>query len=262
MLLAIDIGNTNIKLGVWHGRSWRQQWRLRTAHEKTADEYRLALRVLLQEQQASGQIDRVIIASVVPALTETFTAVSQQTFSLTPLLVNAALDTGIRVLADDPAAVGADRIANAAAAHHQYDGPKIVIDMGTATKFEVITGGGDFVGGVIAPGLRITADALASRAAQLRQVELCAPPQTIGANTVHAMQSGLIHGYVGLIEGILRRLFTEHPDQSAPCRVIGAGGLIAHIAPYTQMIPLIDESLTLNGLRIISERVQGKGTPA
>lgn len=260
MLLAIDIGNTNIKLGVWNGRFWQHRWRLLTAQEKTSDEYGLALRALLREHNLNGVVSQVIICSVVPAVTATLTEVSQSYLGAEALQVTAALDTGIQVQADDPSAVGADRIANAAAVHYQYPGPKIIVDMGTATKFEIVTGDGVFPGGVIAPGLRITADALASRAAQLRQVELCPPPTVIGTNTIHAVQSGLIYGYVGLVEGILNRLFREHPDQSAPCLVVGTGGLIDHIAPHTTLIRQIDNSLTLTGLRIINERVQGPGS--
>lgn len=255
MLLAIDIGNTNIKLGVWNGRSWEQRWRLRTDLTKTSDEYEISLSVLLRKQKLDGKIDRVIMASVVPPLTRIFQMVCEQFLGETAVLVNADLDTGIRILADDPYAVGADRIVNVAAAHTLYPGPAVVIDMGTATKFEIVTTNGDFHGGVIAPGLRIIADALASRAAQLGHVELIPPPQVIGRNTIHAIQSGLIHGYVGLIEGILKQVFSQHPEQDQPIQVIGTGGLISVIAPHTKMIDRIDDSLTLTGLRLISERV-------
>lgn len=255
MLLAIDIGNTNIKLGVWNGRSWEKRWRLRTELSKTSDEYEITLSVLLQRHRLTKAIDRVIMASVVPPLTRIFSIVCADFLGQTAVLVNADLDTGIQVLTDDPYAVGADRIVNAAAVHHLYPGPVIVVDMGTATKFEIVTTDGQFHGGVIAPGLRIIADALASRAAQLGHVELTAPPQAIGGNTVHAVQSGLIHGYVGLIEGILHKLFTEHPEHGQPIQVIGTGGLISLMMPYTDMIHRMDDSLTLTGLRIISERV-------
>jgi len=255
MLLAIDIGNTNIKLGVWNGRSWEQRWRLRTDLTKTSDEYEISLSVLLRKDVLTSTIDRVIMASVVPPLTRIFQIVSEQFLGVTAVLVHADLDTGIRILADDPYAVGADRIVNVAAAHALYPGPAVVIDMGTATKFEIVTTNGEFHGGVIAPGLRIIADALASRAAQLGHVELIPPPQVIGRNTIHAIQSGLIHGYVGLIEGILKQVFSQHPEQAQPIQVIGTGGLISLISPYTTMIDRIDDSLTLTGLRIISERV-------
>lgn len=254
MLLAIDIGNSNIKLGVWNGRTWIHQHRLRTVREKTADEYGVSLQVLLRE--ANAAISQVMIASVVPPLTDIFLILSTRYLGQTAVLVNADTDTGIQISADNPAAVGADRIVNAVAAHVQYPGPSIVVDMGTATKFEIITADGDFPGGVIAPGLRIIADALAERAAQLRHVTLAAPPQTIGKNTIHAVQSGLIYGYVGLVEGLLQRLRREHPDQSQPIQIIGTGGLIRHIAPHVALFDHIDEQLTLTGLRLIGERIR------
>jgi type III pantothenate kinase len=256
MLLAIDIGNTNIKLGVWNGRSWVQQWRLRTVHHKTTDEYAVSVKGLLREHNLKHAIDAVIMASVVPPLTAVFAKLSEAYLGQTAVQINAQLDTGIAILTDDPTAVGADRIVNAAAAHVKYPGASIIVDMGTATKFELLTASGEFHGGVIAPGLRITADALASRAAQLRQVELVAPPQTIGKNTIHAIQSGLIYGYVGLVEGILERLLREHPDQGQPIQIIGTGGLIHHIAPHTDLFQFIDPSLTLTGLCIVHERVR------
>ena len=255
MLLAIDIGNTNIKLGVWNGRSWEQRWRLRTDLSKTSDEYVISLSVLLRQHELTQAIDQVIMASVVPPLTRIFAIVCEQYLGQTAVQVNADLDTGIRILADDPYAVGADRIVNAAAVHHLYPGPAIVLDMGTATKFEIVTSSGEFHGGVIAPGLRIIADALASRAAQLGHVELAAPPHPIGRNTIHAIQSGLMHGYVGLIEGILQKVSAEHPEHAQSIQVIGTGGLISLIAPYTTVIDRTDDALTLTGLRIIADRV-------
>ncbi len=256
MLLAIDIGNTNIKLGVWNGRSWLHRWRMQTAHEKTADEYGLALRVLLREHGLIDAIDGVIMASVVPPLTATFAKVSENYLGETAVQVNYTLNLGIDILTDEPAAVGADRLANAVAVHTRYPGATIIVDMGTASKFEVLTTSGAFYGGVIAPGLRIMANALAQRAAQLRHVELVAPPQPIGKNTVHAVQSGLIYGYVGLVEGILRRLMAEHPDKGQTIQVVGTGGLLHHILPHTNLINKVDDTLTLMGLCIIDERVR------
>ncbi len=256
MLLAIDIGNTNIKLGVWNGRIWLHQWRMQTAHEKTADEYGLAMRVLLREHHLVDAIDGVIMASVVPPLTATFSKMSEIYLGETAVMVSHTLDLGIDILMDEPAAVGADRLANAVAAHTTYPGAIIIVDMGTASKFEVLTASGAFHGGVIAPGLRIMANALVQRAAQLRHVELVAPPQIIGKNTVHAVQSGMIYGYVALVEGILRRLMAEHPDQGQPIQIIGTGGLLHHILAHTNLIDRVDESLTLMGLCIINERVR------
>ncbi len=258
MLLAIDIGNTNITLGICEGRVWLRQWRLLTAHEKTADEYGIILKALLHDADLDTAVTHIIFASVVPALTATFARACRQYLGHTALEAGLHLDTGIRVVTDVPAAVGADRLVNAVAAYHLHPGPSIVVDMGTATKFDVISAAGELVGGVIAPGLQLTADALASRAAQLGQVALEAPPHTIGRNTVQAMQSGLVYGYVSLCEGIVGRLLAEHPDQGQPIRVLGTGGLIQLIANHTSIIDVADPWLTLTGLRVIHERVKGR----
>jgi type III pantothenate kinase len=255
MLLAIDIGNTNITLGVYDGRVWQRNWRLLTVHERTTDEYGIALTAMLREAGLDDGVDHVVMSSVVPPLTPTFAAVSERYLGRTALIVSADLDTGILVRTDNPEAVGADRIVNAVAAFHHHPGASITIDMGTATKFDVVTSRRELIGGVIAPGLQLTADALASRAAKLSQVALEAPPQTIGRNTIHAMQSGLVFGYVCLIEGITSRLLAEHPDQDKPIRVLGTGGLIHLIAKHTSVIDYVDPWLTLVGLRVIHERV-------
>jgi type III pantothenate kinase len=253
MLLAIDIGNTNIKLGLWDGQNWLRQKRVRTVHEKTADEYGIVLESMCGTLRG---INQVVMASVVPTLTITFTKLSERYLGKTPLRVGPQVDMGIRVCTDNPYETGADRMANAAAAYHLYPGPSLIIDMGTATKFEVITTEGDFMGGVIAPGLGLTADALADRAAQLRSVPLEAPPHAMGRNTIHAVQSGLIYGYVGLIEGIIQRLLSEHPNAGQPIPVIGTGGLISVMAPHTAVFHHIEPWLTLTGLRLIGERTK------
>jgi type III pantothenate kinase len=255
MLLAIDIGNTNITLGVCDGQAWQRQWRLLTVQEKTADEYGIILKGLLRDAGLDTAVSHIIMSSVVPQLTATLDTACRQYLDQAPLVVGLHLDLGIRVATDNPAQVGMDRIVNAAAAYHLYPGPSIVLDMGTATKFDVVTAAGELVGGVIAPGLQLTADALASRAAQLGQVALEAPPQTIGRNTIHAMQSGLVYGYASLCEGIAARLRAEHPNQNQPCRILGTGGLIHLIADQTDIIDYVDPWLTLTGLRVIHERV-------
>ena len=256
MLLAIDIGNSNITLGLWDGDAWQRQWRLLTVPDKTSDEYGITLNALFSEAALTGGIRDVVLASVVPPLTAVFTSVSIHFLNVTPLLVDAMADTGIRVLTDNPEAVGADRIVNAAAAYHLHPGPSITIDMGTATKFDVVSEAGDLLGGVIAPGLRLTADALASRAAKLSHVALEAPPFTLGRNTTHAMQSGLVFGYVCLIEGIVKRLLSELPQARSPVRILGTGGLIHLIASHTDIIDHVDPWLTLTGLRVIHDRVR------
>lgn len=257
MLLAIDIGNTNITLGVWDGTVWQQQWRLATATTNTVDEYGILLRALLREFQHADRIESVIFCSVVPVLSSTMLAASQRYLGLTPLQVGLHLDLGIHVATDVPEAVGADRVVNAVAVHTLYPGPAITVDMGTATKLDVVTAVGELVGGVIAPGLQLAADALATRAARLSHVPLQAPPHVLGRNTVHAMQSGLIFGYVSMVEGLLRRLYAEHPNQDQPIRVIGTGGLIDLIAPHTQALDVLNPALTLEGLRIIDQRIRG-----
>ena len=257
MLLAIDIGNSNITLGIWDGSAWRKQWRLYTVQSKTADEYGIALMVLLREAGLIKAIDHLIMSSVVPSLTPTFSQVSREYLGLTALQVSAEMDTGIDIQIEHPETVGTDRIVNAAAAFHLHPGPSITIDMGTATKFDVVTAAGALIGGVIAPGLQLTADALFSRAAKLSQVALEAPPRTIGRNTVEAMQSGLVFGYVCMIEGITKRLLAEHPDQGQHVHILGTGGLIQLISQQSDLIDHVDPWLTLTGLRIIHQRVTG-----
>jgi type III pantothenate kinase len=254
MLLAIDIGNTNITLGLWDGQSWQRQWRLRTIHDQTVDEYGIYLKMLLREEGVVAVVDDVILASVVPPLTRTFVAVAQRYLGRDPLLVNSTTDTGIRITTDNPAEVGADRIVNAAAAYHLYPGASFVVDMGTATTLDAISADGALLGVIIAPGMALAAEALTRRAAQLGRVALEAPPQVLGRNTIHAMQSGLVFGYVSLIEGLVGRLRDELALADAP--VIGTGGLIRLITPHTNVITSVEPWLTLTGLRLIAERAR------
>ena len=258
MLLAIDIGNTNILLGLWNGRSWQHQWRLRTAAEQTADEFGVMLMALLREFGVENLVREVALCSVVPWLTKTFKQVSRQYLGVEAMQLTYQSDIGIRLGQDNPAEVGADRIANAVAAYHQFPGPNIIIDMGTATKFEVVTGDGEFLGGVIAPGLRLSADALAGRAAQLRSVPLEAPPSMIGRNTIHAVQAGLILAYASMVDGVVGRLREELPEEERPLRSIATGGNIHLVAEHTRVIDHVDPCLTLTGLRIVNERMSGE----
>jgi type III pantothenate kinase len=255
MLLAIDIGNTQIALGIWDGKNWLHEWRLRTLQDRTSDEYGILIRNLLQEAGLADVIDAVILASVVPSLTMTFKNLSQGYLGIDPIVVNSELDTGIIIQTDNPKEVGADRIVNAVAAFYSYKKPAIVIDVGTAATFDVVSSKGELLGVAIAPGLGVAADALAQRAAQLQQVPLEAPPAAIGRNTIHAMQSGLIFGYVSLIEGMVERLRAEHPDNNQEILIIGTGGLITLLAPYTTVVDHVDQALTLTGLRIIHDRL-------
>ncbi len=255
MLLTIDIGNTHITLGVWDGRKWKTEWRLRTAHRRTSDEYGITLTNLLRESRLLRAINEVVIASVVPPLTTTFAELSVNYLKLTPTIIDHTSDTGITVATDNPSEVGTDRIINAAAAYHRFPGPSIVIDMGTATTFDIVSDRAELLGVAIAPGLRLAADALANQAAQLSQVPLQAPPSSIGTNTTHAVQSGLIFGYVSLIEGMVRRISAEHPNNDQKITIIGTGGLIELITPHTDIIDHVDPWLTLTGLRVISARI-------
>ena len=250
MLLAIDVGNTNVTLGLWNGEEWQTQWRLRTTHRKTVDEYWIDLRTLLGDR-FEQKVDQVVLSSVVPPLTKSLGEMSRKYLEVEPIIVNSDLDTGVKVETDNPAEVGADRIVNAVAAFDQYGGPAIVIDMGTATTFDYINENGALLGVVISPGLQVAGDALASRASQLNNVALEAPPTVLGKNTITAMQSGLIYGYVGLVEGMVWRL--SHEMRTNPV-VIGTGGLMNVLKPLTAMVDHYDPWLTLTGLRLISDR--------
>jgi len=252
MLLAFDIGNTTIHAGLWQG-DWRFRWRLQTLPQKTADEYIALLHSLLQrEQLESDAITAVAIASVVPTLTRTFETISAQYFGVHALILTAATPMNLKIDVDAPEQVGADRIANAIAAKTLYGMPSIVFDFGTATDCEVISGEGAFIGGAITPGLNTMFEILTGKTAQLRQVQPAPPPAAIGRNTVHALQSGIFLGYLGLIEGLITRIKAELPESDrASVRVIGTGGLVSLIAPHTTLIDEISETLTLDGLRLV-----------
>jgi type III pantothenate kinase len=252
MLLAIDIGNTNIHFGLWDGAVWVQTWRARTIAEKMADEYAVLLCSFFAEQDLSfADVTGVVMASVVPALTSTFVELCEQRLERTPLNVGPGVRTGIRIMVDNPSEVGPDRVVNSAAAHELYGGPAIVIDLGTATTFDIINEDGDYIGGVIATGIRLAHDALVNRTARLRKVELIPPPTVVGRNTVHAMQSGLFLGYIAMIEGLVARIKRELAALDA--RVIATGGLSALFTQHTDVIDEIAPNLTLDGLRIIWE---------
>ncbi len=251
MLLAIDIGNTHITLGLYDGENWRRQWRLHTDLEKTEDEYGISIKTLLWEEEVSNKVDSAIISSVVPPLTASFAGVCRNYLNRSPLIVDSESKTGVRILTDNPAEVGADRIVNAAAAHHLCAGPSIVVDMGTATTFDIVSAVGELVGVAIAPGLGLAASALSSRAAQLGTVALEAPSEVIGRNTVHAMQSGIVYGYIALVEGMVERISSEWDMDGV--NVIGTGGLISVIEPHTDVFSHVEPWLTLIGLTVIHQ---------
>jgi len=254
MLLAFDIGNTNITLGVWDGVEWLHQWRLRTIHNMTTDEYGIYLKTLLGDLGDGRTVSDIVMSSVVPPLTTTISSVCREYLHIEPLKITSDTNTGIQIKTDVPSEVGADRIVNAAAAYSLYPGPSVVVDMGTATTFDAVSKSGELLGVVIAPGLAVAADALSKRAAQLAHVPLSAPPSFIGKNTIHAMQSGLIFGYIALIEGMVARIRNEMDCPNA--KVIGTGGLISRIADHTSIFDHIEPWLTLTGLKIIYLRNQ------
>lgn len=255
MLLAIDIGNSNINIGVWQNDTLHREWRFQTISERTADEYGILLSGLLEQGGFSKEINGTVLASVVPHLTQTFIDLCRFVLQVEPLIVSSEIDLGIRLLVDNPLEVGPDRIVNTIAGYALFHQPCIIIDMGTATTFDVVSKDGALLGVAIAPGLSLAANALTSRAARLSQVPLSAPPQAIGKNTIHAVQSGLIFGYVALIEGMTRRLLQEHPDKDFDIRILGTGGLINLVSGHTELFHHVDPTLTLLGLRLIYERV-------
>jgi type III pantothenate kinase len=256
MLLAIDIGNTNVTLGVFAGERLVATARVATEPGRMADEYGLTLsQILPAKGVAVDQIDAVAMCSVVPPLTPTFVGLCTEFFGVEPLVVGAGVRTGVRVLYDNQRDVGADRIADAAAAFHLYGGPAIVVDFGTATVFDAISAEGDYIGGAIAPGITVAADSLFHSTSQLRRVELVRPEAAIGKNTVHSLQSGLVLGYSELVKGMVRRFADElgaSPDKKSP-KVIATGGLAELIQAETGVFDVVDPDLTLTGLRIIHD---------
>ena len=257
-LLVVDLGNTNIVLGVYRDEELVNSWRLATARERTADEYGILARQLVGDA-LHAQLEGAIVASVVPPLNGAMAFMIQKYFGVEPMFVEPGIKTGIAIHVDNPLEVGADRIVNCAAAHHAYGGPTVIVDFGTATTFDVVTANAEFVGGVIAPGLNISAEALFARAARLPRVDVRRPDHVIGTNTVVNMQSGIYFGYLGLVDGILARIKREVPDLK---RVIATGGLAAQFADDSEHIDLVDTELTLKGLKIIYDRNRvAKGTP-
>lgn len=252
VLLCLDIGNTHVVIGGYRGTELAYHWRVQTDHDRTADEYAVLLLSLLDVAGlAPDEVSDVALCSVVPPLTATFVEIAKTYLGRTPLVVSADVDTGVKVRVDNPHEVGADRIANTAAVAHRYGGPACVVDFGTATTFDIVSREGDFLGGAIAPGLGIAADALVRRTAKLPRVALEPPPSPIGRNTVHAMQSGIIWGYVGLVEGLVARFRTELGPEM---KVIATGGLARAMARLTPVIQHVDPWLTLEGIRLIYER--------
>ena len=274
MLLALDVGNTNTTLGLYRldgeepglpatgpGRGGGKpelaaNWRVTTHRAQTVDEYGVFFVNLFEMHgMAPSQVTDIIIASVVPPVDSTLRQVCESYFNVEPLFVEPGIKTGMTLLIDNPTELGADRIADCIAAYERYGGPCIVVDFGTATKFEVISARGEYLGGAIAPGLGLSADALFNRAARLSRVDIKRPAKVIGTNTVGHLQSGLYFGYIGLVDGIIERILAElGADPAKPPRIIASGGLARMIAPDSRYIQEIDDLLTLDGLRILFER--------
>ncbi|HKS97876.1 MAG TPA: type III pantothenate kinase [Terriglobia bacterium] len=251
-LLVIDVGNTNTVLGVFHGKTLKAQWRLTTNRSQTADEYGILIRNLFNlDGIRADEISGIMVASVVPPLNALLEEMAGKYFHLKALFLEPGTRTGIALHYDNPQDVGADRIANSVAAFEKYGGPCVIVDFGTAITFDVVSQKGEYLGGVIAPGIGISADALFEHAARLQRVEVREPQHVIGTNTVGSMQSGLFYGAVGLVDGILDRLSKELGSQT---KVIATGGQASLVASASKYRPPVDSSLTLEGLRIIYER--------
>lgn len=249
MFLAVDIGNTNVTLGVYRGDQLEATWRIATVHDRMPDEYGILLIQLLAHRHVQPDaITGAAIASVVPNLTGAFRQVCARYLGQEALVVDAGVKTGVRIRYENPRDVGADRVVDCAAVQAKYGGPACVVDFGTATTFDAISREGDYLGGAIAPGIGIAAEALFARASKLYRVEIAAPPRAIGANTASAMQAGIFFGYVGLVEGLVARFRRELGDDM---RVIATGGLAEVVAKETPVIQHVDPWLTLDGLRII-----------
>lgn len=254
MLLVVDVGNTNTVLGLYEGERLVHDFRIESSKGRTIDEYHVLLLNLIQlAKVAPADVTASIVASVVPSLSDPFVTALRRAFEHRALVVGPGIKTGMPILYENPREVGADRIVNAIAAYDRTDEGEgsIVVDFGTATTFDCISNKGEYLGGVIAPGMQISAEALFSRAAKLPRAEIAKPPRAVGRNTVHSMQSGIVFGYVGLVDGLVERLSRE---MGYPCRVIGTGGLASLIEPESNTITEVDEYLTLEGLRILYER--------
>lgn len=255
MILVFDVGNTNMVVGVFDQEKLLTHWRIRTDTQRTADEYGIMIHGLfLYHKLQEENIKAAIISSVVPSLNMELEWMCQRYFGCKPILVGPGTKTGLAIKYDNPREVGADRVVNAVAGYHKYGGSLIIVDFGTATTFCVVSQAGEYLGGAIAPGIKISTDALVSRASKLPRVELVIPKSMIGKNTVMSMQVGIMYGFVGQVEGIINRMKKE---MNGDVRVIATGGLAALIASETDSIDEIDEFLTLDGLRLLYELNHG-----
>ncbi len=254
MLLALDVGNTNTVIGVFDGQALLTHWRLSTRQEGTRDEYAMLLKGLFDFAGLAFQgVSAVILSSVVPPLQGPLEEMARQYFGVEPMVVGPGIKTGMPILYESPRDVGADRIVNAVAAFEAYAGPCIVVDFGTATTFDAISARGEYLGGVICPGIRISSEALFQHAAKLPRVDIARPKAIIGRNTVGSMQAGLFYGYLSLVEGVVARMRAELGDKAA---VVATGGLAQLLLTESSAVDHVDPLLTLTGLRILFERNQ------
>jgi type III pantothenate kinase len=251
VLLAIDVGNTNIVIGAYRGEALIRTWRAATDVERTEDELAVTIDGLLaREELGIADVEAIVIGSVVPPLTLALTRFAERNLRGRALVIGPGVKTGVRLRVDNPSEVGADRIANTLAAHRRYGGPAIVVDFGTSTNFDAVSAEGDFLGGSFAPGIEIAAESLFGRASRLFRVPLTPPKEAIGKNTSDCLRSGIVFGYVGLVEGLIARIRAE---LGGSARAIATGGLASTIAPLTTAIERVDEDLTLEGLRMLWE---------
>lgn len=252
MLLAIDVGNTNTVLGAFDGTALRHHWRVETSHTRTADEYGIQVLQLFAFAGLDRRaIDAVVISSVVPPLAFTLEQMAQRYFGVKPLFVGPGIKTGMPILYENPREVGADRVVNAVAAYERWRCGLIVVDFGTATTFDAVSPRGEYLGGAICPGIVISMEALFRNASKLPRVEFARPPQVVGKNTIASIQSGLVYGYVGLVDGLCERMREELAFE---VKVVATGGLAPLIAGTSRTVTEVDEHLTLDGLRLIHER--------
>ncbi len=251
MLLTLDVGNTQTALGLYAGEDLAAHWRMTTVADRTVDELRLWLHGLLDlEGYTTADIDGVAVSSVVPAATAALRRVAGRLTDGLVVVIEPGVKTGMKILIDNPREVGADRVVNSLAARERYGAPVIVVDFGTSTNFDVVSPAGDYIGGAIAPGLLISADALVAGTAALRRVELVPPRSPIGKGTVEAIQSGALYGHAGLVDGIMERLVTAVGGEAAR---VATGGLASTIVPHCGTVEVVDEFLTLDGLRLVYE---------
>lgn len=255
MLLVIDVGNTNIVFGIYKDDELLYDWRISTSKDRTSDEYGLVFNQIFQFNGINPKdIKSVIMSSVVPPLMHTIPTMSMRYLGVNPMIVGPDLDTGINIKYDNPNEVGADRIVNAVAGFKKYGGPLIIVDVGTAITFCSISSEGDYLGGIIYPGIKISSEALFMRTAKLPKVEILKPDRVIGKNTASSIQSGLVYGYIGMIDYIIKKMIEEMGTSKEEVTVVGTGGFSTLIASESEYICEIDRLLTLEGLKMIYER--------